>query len=148
MFRPLYPIIVLKQNIFKLTKIRHININSVIYLFEDLKNKSNFGVAECIFTVLNSESMNVSNRKMHFEYFTSEYDCFEVIYMNNSGDFILNEEQYKTFFYEFRDNSGQPIYDIKIDKLIQNRQRQMEIIVLILQKIREGLLFCSYNRPF
>ena len=60
---------------------KSINMNNVIYLFEDLKNKRNFGVAECIFSELNSESKNVSNRKMHFEYFNSEYDCFEVIHL-------------------------------------------------------------------
>ncbi|OLS21669.1 MAG: Minichromosome maintenance protein MCM [Candidatus Heimdallarchaeota archaeon LC_3] len=45
----------------------------------------------------------------------------------------MNEEQYKSFFYEFRDNSGQPTYDMKIDKLIQNKKRSLEVSITDLQ---------------
>ncbi|OLS23721.1 MAG: Minichromosome maintenance protein MCM [Candidatus Heimdallarchaeota archaeon LC_3] len=45
----------------------------------------------------------------------------------------MNEEQFKSFFYEFRDESGQPIYDLKIDKLIQNKQRSLEVSITDMQ---------------
>ncbi|MHA2104519.1 MAG: minichromosome maintenance protein MCM [Candidatus Hodarchaeales archaeon] len=45
----------------------------------------------------------------------------------------MNEEQYQRFFYEYRDDLGQPKYDINIDKLIQNKQRSLEVSITEMQ---------------
>ncbi|MFW9929979.1 MAG: minichromosome maintenance protein MCM [Candidatus Thorarchaeota archaeon] len=45
----------------------------------------------------------------------------------------MNEEQYRRFLYEFRDEKGSPYYDLQIDKMIQNKHRSLEVSISDMQ---------------
>lgn len=45
----------------------------------------------------------------------------------------MNEEQYKRFLYEFRDDEGQPIYDLMIDRMIENKTRSLKVSLIDMQ---------------
>ena len=45
----------------------------------------------------------------------------------------MNEESYKRFFYEFRNESGQPKYDREIDKLIEGKHQSLKVSIIDMQ---------------